>query len=325
MNSHARFAAHAAKALGYAFRSLDGEDGYLFEVADGTRSAAFSSAYGTPYALNTARAYSLARDKSFCQRVLDGAGIATIPTLLFFANDRQRAYRSPGREREDALAWAAQAAFPVFCKPNQGSKGEFAEIIADAAAFADYFGRVGPFYDVILVQPVLRGVEHRVLVLNGRPLCSYRKAQPVLSGDGRSTLRNLLEEARKTWKAAALQTPVASIRARDLTGALVPHDRVIEKGAKVTLEGRANRAAGGDADAVIAPPEPLANIACAAAKAIGLNFAGVDLFDLSPRRDGSELVIIEVNANPAIETLEAQGRFDLIERIWGANFEAAFK
>ena len=30
----ARYAARAAEAMGYAFRSLDGDDGYLFEVRD---------------------------------------------------------------------------------------------------------------------------------------------------------------------------------------------------------------------------------------------------------------------------------------------------
>jgi len=326
MNSHARFAAHTARALGYGFRSLDGDDAYLFEVSDGPRTAAFSTAYGTPYAINTARAYSLARDKSFCQRVLDNAGVATIPTQLFFANTRQQAYRSPGREREDALAWARNAAFPVFCKPNQGSKGEFAEIVTSAAAFENYLDRVGPTYDVILVQPVVRGEEHRVLVLNGAPLCSYRKVKPHLDGDGRSTLRQLLERARTTWKAAAQATPLEAIQARDMTGAFVRHDAVVEAGARLTLEGRANRAAGGDADVVLdAPPASLAEIGRAAAGAIGLGLAGVDVFDVSPTRDCSDLVVIEVNANPAVETLEAQGRLDLIEAIWKANFAAALR
>ena len=39
--------------------------------------------------------------------------------------------------------------------------------------------------------------------------------------------------------------------------------------------------------------------------------------------DLSELVVIELNANPAVETLEDVGRWDLIETIWRANFDAA--
>ena len=53
-SAQARYAAHAAKTCGYAFRSLDGADGYLFEVRDGDRRAVFAAGAGTPYALNDA-------------------------------------------------------------------------------------------------------------------------------------------------------------------------------------------------------------------------------------------------------------------------------
>ena len=39
LSAQARYAQRAAEACGYAFRSLDGDDGYLFEVRDGERRA----------------------------------------------------------------------------------------------------------------------------------------------------------------------------------------------------------------------------------------------------------------------------------------------
>jgi hypothetical protein len=35
--------------------------------------------------------------------------------------------------------------------------------------------------------------------------------------------------------------------------------------------------------------------------------------------------VIEVNASPMIETLEDQGRWDLIELIWTRNLQAALR
>lgn len=64
-----------------------------------------------------------------------------------------------------------------------------------------------------------------------------------------------------------------------------------------------------------APPE-LASIARRAAEAIGLRIAAIDLFDLSPEGDLSNLVIIEINGNPGLKTLELAGRMDLVLRIW---------
>src|SRR5262245_16542381 len=44
-NSHARYAAHSARAFGYEFRSLDGSDRYLFEIRAAGRSVVLASGY----------------------------------------------------------------------------------------------------------------------------------------------------------------------------------------------------------------------------------------------------------------------------------------
>lgn len=83
------------------------------------------------------------------------------------------------------------------------------------------------------------------------------------------------------------------------------------------LAGRRNLSAGSDVEEFTTDiPAALAETALRAAKAVGLRVAGVDIFDISPARDLSSLVIIEVNGNPAIASLEGLGRDDLIDRIW---------
>lgn len=268
-SAHARNAAFAARALGYAFRSLDGEDGFLFEVRDGARRAAFVGGHATPYALNSARAYGIARDKAFANRVWAEAALPTIPSRLFFTNPRRADLRAPGREAEDALLYARTAQWPCFVKPNDASRGMFAEIVASEAAFADYLARVRDAHDAILVQPVIAGSEHRVFVLEGRALFSYRK---VAAGPA------------------------------------------------------ANRSQGGAAaDFRDGAPAALEAVALKAAAALGLKLAGVDVFDVSPARDHSALMLIEANANPGIETLYDVGREDLVIAIWAANFAAALQ
>src|SRR6185312_13566981 len=141
-SSHARYAAHAAAACGYGFRSLDGADGYLFEVRDGARRALFAAGQGSPYAMNDANAASLARDKSFCAEALRAEGLPVLPGRLFFVTKRWAEMRSPGREPEDARAFAAGAEYPLFCKPISASNGLHAEVIDDPAAFDAYISRV---------------------------------------------------------------------------------------------------------------------------------------------------------------------------------------
>lgn len=321
LSAQARYAARAAAACGYAFRSLDGPDGYLFEVSDGARRAQFAAGAGTPYALNDARAASIARDKAFCAEVLRQAGMPALAGEKFFVTHRWADMRTPGREPEDALAYVRRTALPVFCKPLAASNGLHAEVIESVEAFEEYMRRVSREHFAILIQPYVRGAEYRVFVLEGRALFSYRKHLPSVVGDGRSSVRALAAALPRDASA-----PPPTIRARDARGLLVSGDATPAAGERLILEGPANRAAGGGAEAVRdGAPEALARLARAAADAVGLGLAAVDMFDVSPAGDGSDLVVIEVNSNPMIATLEDAGRWDLIIEIWKANFAAALR
>jgi len=315
LSAHARYAQRAAHACGYTFRSLDGADGYLFEVRDGVRAATFAAGAGTPYALNDARAAAIARDKAFCAEALRQAGVRVLPGRMFFVTARWAEMRAPGRELSDARAFAATAEYPLFCKPVSASNGLYAEAIHGAAAFEDYLARVAREHFAILVQPYVRAPEYRVFVLNGRALFSYRKTAPFVVGDGARTLAALAAELQNA--------PAPKPRGRTQRGGAVGPEDAPASGVRVELDGPANRAAGGGASELRdGAGEALANIACDAAHAIGLRLAAVDLFDVGG--DLSDLTVIEVNSNPMIATLEENGRWDLIVQIWRANFEAAF-
>ncbi len=321
LSFHARYAAHAAAARGFVFRSLDGADGYLFEVCDGARRALFAAGQGSPYAMNDANAASLARDKWFAAEALQQSNVPALQGQLFFVTRRWSEMRSPGREPEDARAFATSATYPIFCKPISASNGLHAEVITDAGAFDDYMTRVAREHFAIIAQPYVRAVEHRVFVLDGRPLFSYRKHAPTVVGDGESTLATLIEMLPRDPGA-----PVNRLLARDASGAVIADNTIIERGLRLALEGPANRAAGGgSADLRDGAQASLADLAVKAARALGLRLAAVDVFDLSPARDLSELVVIEVNSNPMIKTLEDHDRWDLIDTIWSANFEAALR
>ncbi len=309
-SAHARYAQLTVGKLGLSFIALDA-DGYLFEISDGARRASFSAGAGTPYALNAAHAAAIARDKGFAQAVLARAGLPTIPSRLFFITEEHANLRDPGREPADALAFAAHADYPVFCKPIDGSQGAFAEIIADAAQFERYMGRAGAKHYAILVQPVIEAREYRVFVLNGRALFAYEKQRAGVTGDGASSLAALTPQGGETMEA------------RDAKGRVCRSDDIPPAGATLFLSGPRNRAAGGSASGFTTDVEPeKAEIALRCCAALGLKLAAVDLFEGGDLGEGR--VILEVNSNPAIKTLEDFGRWDLIETIWRANIEAAF-
>src|SRR5215469_1904791 len=149
-----RYVRRACEQLGLRFTDLDDGGGYLFSEADGCLENVSGSGAICTWPLNSAPAFGISRDKHHTNGVLRHAGLSTIPEELFFLHDSMAKLRTPGRERADAIAAFQRMPHPVFCKPNQGSRGDFAEVVADLAAFEDYIGRVASRYDAILLQPV---------------------------------------------------------------------------------------------------------------------------------------------------------------------------
>ena len=313
-----RYVARACEQLGLRFRDLDNGGGYLFSVSNGRDEFASGSGAICTWPLNSAPAFGISRDKHHTNAVLAQAALPVIPGQLFFLHAHMAKLREPGRERADALTVFAAMPHPVFCKPNQGSRGDFAEIVADLPAFRDYIERVAARYDAILLQPVLDGAEYRIFCLDGDAFFATRKADFAIVGDGARSIADLLNEHSEAFTGVGVSPPdMKNILSAAALRHGVSSDNVLGKGEKLVLPGRRNLSAGGDvADFTTDVPPALASLALAATKALGLRVAGIDIFDVSESRDLSNLIVIEVNGNPGIQSLEAIGRDDLIDRIW---------
>jgi glutathione synthase/RimK-type ligase-like ATP-grasp enzyme len=308
----ARYAMDAAAAIGADYTDLD-DGGYLFRVSKSGRSVVAGAGGISSFPVNSATAFTLSRDKAHTKSVLRSVGLPVIDGGLFFAHTLRAGLRGPGREVDDARAFAARLGYPVFAKPNHGSRGNFAEIISDDAALQDYAKRVAAEFESFLVEPVMRGAEHRVLVHDGAVVFHATKQAPALIGDGRSSAAQLLDRMNAGLEGAGVSpwpASVLTIAGRD--AASIP-----EEGERTLLPGRRNLSATGEIESLrdTAPPA-LARLASKAVAALGLRIGAVDLFDLSPKGDLSQLIIIEVNGNPGLKTLELAGRSDLIRKIW---------
>jgi D-alanine-D-alanine ligase-like ATP-grasp enzyme len=316
----ARHARDAAEAIGARFEDLDQGSGYLFRVSRGGKSVLGGGGNICAYPLNNATAYTVSRDKAHTKAVLAAAGLPVIPGGLFFAHSRRAALRPTGHEIQDAHRFAANMGYPIFTKPNHGSRGTFAEMVHDPAGLDDYVGRVAVEFESFLIEPVLDGQEHRVFVQDGRAVFHATKASPALLGDGRSTLAQLLA----ALNASVVRAGVSALPPSVLTGR--NPGEILPAGARLALPGRRNlTAAGGIEQVSDQPPAALARLAIDAVAALGLRIGAVDMFDLSTDRDFSDPVVIEINGNPGLRTLELAGRSDLIRSIWMSMFNACFE
>ena len=309
------YAAYACAELGLDFEDIDGGTGLAFRVASPTKAVYFGAGRCSWYPQNNATAATLASDKYFSNRILEDAGIATLGGNYFFLSARHRALRPEGHDREDAFACFRTLNGRAFLKPLTGSRGDFAQVIDSEAALEAYLDNVAPHYDAVLMQPVASGLEYRIFLLDDEVVYSARKFPPALEGDGIHRVRDLLTAHNASLERRALSViDPATISEAEF-------DRILPKGERLEIPGRANLSAGG-AMAFDSPNAAALTMARRAVRTLGLRAAAVDLFaDIGGNPDVA--AIIEVNSNPSIRLLEKLQRPDLILKIWQHSFSAA--
>ena len=308
------YAAFACAEFGLEFRDSDGGSGLLFRVSSRKKSLHFGAGRCAWYPQNNATAATLASDKYFTARILAEAGVPVIAGEYFFLHERHRAHRPAGHERDNALAYFASLGASAFVKPLTGSRGDFAQAIHGEAALDIYLDEVAKYYDAVLIQPVIEGVEHRIFLLDDDALFCARKHPPFVRGDGVHTLRELLSAHNDALRAHGLSPVSPGEGDRSL-------DAVPAKGEQRAIPGRMNLSAGGTMVLEPQPSQKAVAMARAASRALGLRVAAVDLFTCIGG-DPEAMTVIEVNSNPSIRLLEQSGRGDLILKIWHHTFSA---
>lgn len=322
----ARYVSRACTSLDLQFTDLDNGGGYLFSVSDGSDEFVSGTGRICTYPLNTAPAYCIALDKSHTSSVLSRCAIDVIPGKLFFISDYHAKLRERGRDLSDAVAFVDSSARPLFCKPNSGSRGDFAEVIYDIDAFNAYIDRVRMRHDAILVQEIIDGDEYRIFCMDEKAVFGFRKSDFTLRGDGVQSVSQLLREINTLLTGHGI-----SLLDEDSTSKLIQSTRglhtndIVPIDEHISIPGRRNISAGSDiGDFASSVPEQLSTLALRAAKAIGIRVSGVDIFDTSPFRDLSQLKVIEVNGNPSISSLESLGHTNIIDEIWNYNIRTFF-
>ncbi len=309
----ARYAQMAAAELGFEFIDLDENNGYLFAISDGRNRVLSGAGWICSYPINNAASYGISRDKAHTKAVLMAGGIKVIHGNHFFVSPSDAALRNPGHELHDAYPFAAQIGYPVFCKPNHGARGDYAERITDEPSLRNYVNRLPSVYDAFLIEQVIQGDEYRVVLQDRRPIYYALKRPPHLIGNGVDDLSQLLDSINRSLAGTRVSAyPASAATATGLSLSYIP-----SLGEKILLIGRQNLSALGEIDLLETNiPGPLYDIAAACCTAIGIRLGAVDIFDTSAKRDLSELVVIEVNGNPTLKALEQAGRLDIIITIW---------
>jgi cyanophycin synthetase len=282
----------AALARGIPFRRLT--SGSLVQFGWGAKQRRIQAA---EIDSTSAIAEAIAQDKELTKRLLEAAGVP-VPT------------GRPVRNAEDAWAAALEIGLPVVVKPQDGNQGKGVTVNIETREPLELAYTVASeVRDEVMVEKYLPGHDFRLLVVGDKLVAAARRDPPLVIGDGRHSVRQLVEQVnadprRGAGHATSLtrirfdEIALARLALQGLTAEAVP-----ARGARVVLRNNANLSTGGTATDVTDDVHPeVAARAVAAAHMVGLDICGVDVVCDSVLRPLEEQGggVVEVNAAPGL-------------------------
>ncbi len=240
-------------------------------------------------------AESIASDKDLTKSLLQACGVP-VP--------EGRIVNSP----EDAWEAAEEIGVPVVVKPSDGNhgRGVTTELVTRSEIEAAYTLALGEGSEVI-VERFVRGNEHRMLVVAGRLVAAARGETAVVVGDGRATIKELIDSQLNTDPRRGttedhplnlvFQDGEATVKLELQRQGFAP-ESIPPQGKEVLIQRNGNVAF--DVTDLVHPD--VAAIVSLAARIVGLDIAGVDLVaeDISRPLAEQRGAIVEVNAGPGL-------------------------
>ena len=245
------------------------------------------------------------RSKALSHAVFTSLGVPT---------PAHRLVQQPG----ELEAAATAVGWPCVVKPTDrgGGRGVTAGI-ASLAALLEAFAHARRFTQgPVMVEAFVPGEDHRLMVVDGRLVAAIRREPSSVVGDGRRTLRELVQALNATRSANMVKSrylrPIAfdGLLIGHLAGQGLSLDAVLASDRRVGLRSNANLSGGGICTDVTANVHPaVRRMAEAVSAAFGLGTAGLDYLTTdigeAPRRSGGQL--IEINTTPGLDAAIAAG------------------
>jgi cyanophycin synthetase len=211
---------------------------------------------------------------------------------------------------DDAWRAARTVGLPVVVKPLAGNQGKgVSSNLTTEQDVRSAFAIARRFSPEVLVEQFIEGHDYRLLVVNGRMVAAARRDPALVTGDGRRTVRELVEETNRDPRRRDGHSSILTrIRLDDAVELVLQQqgmtlDSVPELGHKVKLRENCNLSTGGTATDVTDLVHPRnVRMAELAAQILRLDVAGVDMLcrDISRPLREQNGAIVEVNASPGL-------------------------
>jgi cyanophycin synthetase len=264
--------------------------GNLVQLGYGTRSQRIWTAETD---LTPAIAESISRDKDLTKVLLQSCGVS-VP-------DGRSVHSA-----EDAWAAAQDIGLPVVVKPSDGNhgRGVFIELSRQEEVESAYRAALEEG-DGVLVERYIPGTEHRLLVVGGRLVAASRGDSVSVTGDGRSTIAELIDDQINSdpRRGTSEDHPLNPVSIDGVTiMEMARQGFTINSTPQASLEVLIQRNGNHAFDVTDEVHPSIAAAASLAARIVGLDIAGIDVVarDISRPLAEQGAAIVEVNAGPGL-------------------------
>jgi cyanophycin synthetase len=209
---------------------------------------------------------------------------------------------------EDAIEAADDIGFPVVIKPSDGNhaRGVFTNV-RSADEIRELYPLTAAEGSEVIVERFIRGAEHRLLVVGGKMVAANKGDMVSVVGDGEHSIDELIETQINSdpRRGVEHEFPLYLIKLDNYPAAQMEVARQGFTGASVPAAGQEVmivRTSNMAFDVTDEVHPDTAELACLAARIVGLDIAGVDLVceDISQPLAGQQGAIVEVNAGPGL-------------------------
>ncbi|MEF2552871.1 N-acetylglutaminylglutamine synthetase [Aurantimonas sp. A2-1-M11] len=292
LNPYARIIVDEARRRGIHAEITDAQGGF-FRLTQGGRTIVCRESLSE---LTTAIAMSICDDKSVTRRMVEAAGVKVPEQMDADVDDA-------------AIAAFIEAHGSIVVKPARGEQGRGIAVGIDNLEDArTAIAAARQQSDRVLLEACFIGEDLRLIVIDYRLVAAALRRPPHVTGDGRSSIRALIEHLSRRRAAATggeSRVPDDAETRRCVKNAGYAMDDVLPKDERIAVRKTANLHTGGTIHDVTGEVHPtLVQAAVAAARAIEIPVTGIDLMVKDPRRP--DYVFIEANERPGLANHEPQ-------------------
>ncbi|KAA9345984.1 cyanophycin synthetase [Adhaeribacter soli] len=240
-------------------------------------------------------AVEIAGDKDLTKRMLHDSGVPVPHGVIIYDE----------KELDDAIE---KVGYPLVTKPLDSHQGKGASININQYKDAlTGFKEAQKYSKAVIVERFIAGYDYRLLVINGKFVAAAKRTPAAVTGNGISTIRELIEEVNKDpRRGVGHEKELTMIHIDKDTEMILENkgltlDSVIPAGEELFLKTTANLSTGGTAmDVTDLCDEYNILMAERIAGIIGLNVCGIDVMttDIAIPLNEAGGAVIEVNAAP---------------------------